>query len=132
GLIAFDGRQPVGWVSVGPRVEFGRILRSPVTRLSPEERSDPSVWSVVCFFIPRTNRGRGIGRFLLDAAVDHARRSGASRVEGYPVDTAGRRVASASVFIGTRDLFERAGFERLAEHWKGRPIMTRVLEQGVR
>lgn len=123
GLIGYEGGQPVGWVSVGPRPAFGRIVRSPITRLDPEAAADASVWSIVCFFIPRPNRGRGIGSALLEAAVDHARRHGAGVIEGYPVDTAGRRTQSSNVFTGTLDLFHRAGFGTVAEYRRGRPLV---------
>ena len=127
GLIGYRDGAPVGWVSVGPRPEFGRILRSPLTRLSPEEAADASVWSVVCFYIPRANRHQGVGAALLQASLAHARASGASVLEGYPVDTGGRRVASSSVFTGTLDLFLAAGFERVAERLAGRPVVRRLL-----
>ncbi len=112
GLIGYVDGEPVGWVSVGPRTEFGRILRSPIARLSPEEKMDGSVWSVVCFFIPRGRRGHGIGQALLAEAVRHARAGGARLLEGYPVDTAGQRVQSSSAYTGTVELFRRAGFRR--------------------
>lgn len=123
GLIGYQDDVPVGWVSVGPRTEFGRILRSPITRLDADAAADPRVWSVACFFIPRDRRGQGVGRALLDAAVRHARKAGADVVEGYPVDTSGRRVAASSVFTGTLELFSHAGFVKVAEHLAGRPLV---------
>jgi GNAT superfamily N-acetyltransferase len=130
GLIAYRDGEPVGWVSVGPRPEFGRILRSPITRLAPDEAADPSVWSVVCFFIPRDHRGRGLGRALLDQALRHARRGGASVLEGYPVDTGGERVQASSAFTGTLALFRDAGFEVVDERVERRPVVR--LELGRR
>ena len=128
GLIGYRDGEPVGWVSVGPRPEFGRILRSPITKLSPNERADASVWSVVCFYIPRQHRGRGIGTALLAAAVDHARRGGARQLEAYPVDTAGQRIPSSTAYTGTVELFRRAGFRRLRPRSPhGRPVMRMIL-----
>lgn len=123
GLIGYRDGAAVGWASVGPRPEFGRIVRSPITRLSPEQAADTSVWSVVCFFIPRANRRQGVGAALLQASVAHARESGALVLEGYPVDTGGRRVPSATVFTGTLDLFLAAGFTPVAERLAGRPVV---------
>lgn len=123
GLIGYRDGTPAGWVSVGPRPEFGRILRSPVTRLDADARTDASVWSVVCLFIPRAQRGQGVGGALLAAAVRHARGAGARVLEGYPVDTGGRRVQSSTVFTGSVELFRRAGFITVAEHRPGRPIV---------
>jgi GNAT superfamily N-acetyltransferase len=127
GLIAYRDGEPVGWVSVGPRVEFGRMLRSPILKLSREEAGDASVFSIVCFYLPRPNRGQGVGRALLDAAVAFARASGARTVEGYPVDTRGRRLDGGSVFTGTLEMFERAGFGVVHERIAGRPMVRREL-----
>jgi GNAT superfamily N-acetyltransferase len=127
GLIGYRDGQPVGWVSVGPRPEFGRIVRSPIVRLSPDEAADASVWSVACFFIPRAQRGSGVGRALLENAVLHARAAGASVLEGYPVDTAGARAQASSVFTGTLDLFLGAGFNVVARRLERRPVVRRSL-----
>jgi GNAT superfamily N-acetyltransferase len=127
GLIGYRDGQPVGWVSVGPRPEFGRILRSPVAKVPREAAGDESVWSVVCFFVPRQHRGQGIGRALLAEAVARARQGGAVRLEAYPVDSAGRRVPSGDAYTGTLDLFRAAGFRRTAEHLAGRPVVELLL-----
>jgi GNAT superfamily N-acetyltransferase len=127
GLIGYRDGEPVGWVSVGPRPEFGRILRSPIVRLSPDEAEDASVWSVACFFIPRAHRGSGVGRALLAHAVRYAREAGASVLEGYPVDTAGTRAQASSVFTGTLDLFGGAGFTVVARRVERRPVVRLAL-----
>jgi GNAT superfamily N-acetyltransferase len=116
GLLAYDvGGDPVGWVSVSPRPEFGRVLRSPTLKPRESNRGAPDdagVWAVVCFWVPRARRGTGIGTALLAAAVDHARTSGARVLEGYPVDTAAR-LPPAAIFTGTLSMFLKAGFTQL-------------------
>jgi hypothetical protein len=57
GLLAYREGRPVGWVSVAPREEFGRIQRSPT--LKPVD--DKPVWSIVCFFMHRGEREKGVG-----------------------------------------------------------------------
>lgn len=64
---------------------------------------------------------------MLDQAVAYARRRGAARLEGYPVDTGGRRIPSNSIYVGTLDLFLAAGFRRVARHGAGRPVVTLAL-----
>lgn len=123
GLIGYLDDEPVGWISLGPRPEFGRIVRSPITRLTPDQATDASVWSVACFFIPRAHRAQGVGAELLRQSVDHARAAGARVLEAYPIDTAGSRAPSSTVFTGTLDLFTRAGFRRVAERVAGRPVV---------
>jgi GNAT superfamily N-acetyltransferase len=136
GLIGYRDGEPVGWVSVGPRPEFGRILRSPIARLRPNELADASVWSVVCFYIPRQHRRQGLGTALLSAAVEHARKGGARLVEAYPVDTAGQRVASNMAYTGTVELFRRAGFGRRRPRGPvggrvGGPVARPVMQLGL-
>lgn len=121
------GGQPIGWVSVGPREEFGRILRSPT--LKPGDPEEPDVWSIVCFWVPRAHRGRGLARALLAGAVDWAREQGARAVEGYPVDTAAGRKTAASIYTGTVSLFAGANFTpvRAAKPGTTRVVMRRAL-----
>lgn len=113
GLLAYRDGRPVGWVSVAPRPQYGRVLRSRRIGPSPEEAGDERVWSVVCFWILRAERGKGIATALLDAAVDYARARGATAVEAYPVDPAGSRRPAANLFTGTLPMFSRAGFHEV-------------------
>ena len=75
GLLAYRDGTPVGWISVAPRPQYGRILRSRRIGPAPEEAADERVWSVVCFWIPRKERGKGVANELLKGAVEHARRA---------------------------------------------------------
>lgn len=113
GLLAFREGKAVGWVSVAPRPQYGRILRSRRIGPAPEQASDETVWSVVCFWIPRPERGKGVANELLTAAVDYARERGAAVLEAYPVDTADGRRPAANLFTGTLAMFTRAGFHEV-------------------
>jgi ribosomal protein S18 acetylase RimI-like enzyme len=111
GLVAFDGERAVGWVSLGPRTDFERVVRS---RVIPTIDDRP-VWSVVCFAVSTTARGRGVARALLDAAVDYARERGADALEAYPVAIdGGDPIHPDAAFTGTLPMFERAGFRVVA------------------
>ncbi|HEX2026835.1 MAG TPA: GNAT family N-acetyltransferase [Nitriliruptorales bacterium] len=127
GLLAYRDTLPVGWVSLGPRERFGRLQRSPVLGRAGSE--DPRVWSIVCFYLPARERRRGVGRALLDAAVDHARERGATSLEAYPVDLAAvdRRWSSNDLFTGVLTMFADAGFQEVARHRPNRPIVRRDL-----
>ncbi|HEX5613891.1 MAG TPA: GNAT family N-acetyltransferase [Acidimicrobiia bacterium] len=120
GLLAFLGPRPVGWVSVSPRDDYVRVLRSPVHKPIDDEAD---VWAVACFFIAKDMRGEGIADALLDAAVAHARRQGARIVEGYPIDPGDARRPSAEMWRGSVDQFTRAGFEVVARRKPARPIV---------
>src|SRR3972149_5124759 len=88
----------------------GASARPPPRGPPASEANDERPWSVVCFWIPRTERGGGVATALLDAAVEHARARGAATLEGYPVDAADGRLPSSKVFTGTVAMFARAGF----------------------
>ncbi len=51
----------------------------------------------------------------LDGAVAYARSQDAPAVEGYPVDNHGEKVDLTMAYVGTRKLFEDAGFARAAD-----------------
>lgn len=127
GLLAYRDGQAVGWISVAPRPQFGRILRSRRIGPAPEEADDELVWSVVCFWIPRQERGKGVANDLLKAAVDHARARGAKTLEAYPVDTAGGRHPAANVFTGTLAMFKRAGFHEVDRPRGAQLVVRRAL-----
>jgi GNAT superfamily N-acetyltransferase len=113
GLLAYRDGRPVGWISVAPRPQFGRILRSRRIGPPPEEADDQGTWSVVCFWIPRGERGKGVANELLKGAVEHARERGARRLEAYPVDTSSGQHQPANLFTGTLAMFQRAGFHEV-------------------
>ncbi len=47
--------------------------------------------------------------------MDFARSYGAPAIEGYPVDNQGRKVDLTMAYVGTRKLFEQAGFIKAAD-----------------
>jgi GNAT superfamily N-acetyltransferase len=109
GLVAYDGGEPVGWVSVAPREDYPVLLRSPQYRPRDDEEH---VWSIVCFTVDRNARGRGVAEALLEAAVDHACRGGAAIVEAYAHNR------KRDDYMGWTDLYRAHGFDvvRVAKH----------------
>jgi GNAT superfamily N-acetyltransferase len=110
GVLAYDGDEVVGWAAVAPRAElpFARSTKIPHV-------DDLAVWSLWCIRVRPGHRGQGIALPLLEGAVDYARAMGAPAVEGYPVDNRGRKVDLTMAYVGTRVLFERAGFSKAAD-----------------
>jgi ribosomal protein S18 acetylase RimI-like enzyme len=121
GLIAYIGKRPVGWVSVGPREDFARLLRSPV--MKPVDAKP--VWSIICFVVPPEHRGQGVARALLRGATAYAAKHGAQWVEAYPVD---KRVRSndGSMWFGAKSMYDKAGFEVVARRKPHRPVVRLV------
>ena len=132
GVIAYLDGEPVGWCAVEPRVNYSRLDRMAVVKGSPEEAGDPTVWAVTCFVVRVGFRKKGIGTALLASAIDHARRSGARVVEGYPVDPTKRaKVSSAELYHGTVSLFAANGFSEVARPSPDRAVMQLDLTRPV-
>jgi GNAT superfamily N-acetyltransferase len=123
GILAYVDGEVAGWCAIGPRAGFRRLEKSRV--LEPVD--DQPVWSVVCFFVARPFRRRGLSVALLEEAARFAKKRGARIVEGYPVDTGSRRAADAFVWTGLSSTFERAGFVEVLRRSKTRPIMRQTL-----
>jgi GNAT superfamily N-acetyltransferase len=121
GVLAYAGREPVGWCAIAPRAQYPGLARSRI--LKPVD--DRPVWSITCLFVARPWRGRGISTRLLEAAARLARRRGARIVEGYPTEAGPQRTADAFVFTGLASAFERAGFVEVLRRSRTRPIMRR-------
>lgn len=112
GVLAYDDDKPVGWAGVAPRADLSSFARA---RSKIPHVDDQPVWTVWCFRTIAGNRGRGIAHALLAGAVDFARSYGAPVIEGYPVDNGSERVDLTMGYVGTRALFERAGFTKVAD-----------------
>ena len=125
GIIAYAGDQPVGWCSVAPRDEFTRLERSRI--LKPVD--DRPVWSIVCFFIPRKHRRKGVMRQLLTAAVEYAQSQGAKIIEGYPVEPKKDSMPDVFAWTGFAEAFREAGFEEVARRSETRPFMRYYVEE---
>jgi GNAT superfamily N-acetyltransferase len=83
---------------------------------------DTPVWSVLCTFVAKAYRGRGVQHELLAAAVEHARDHGVGVLEAYPIDKP-ERSHPDSMFVGSRSLFERAGFTEVVRRSPTRVVM---------
>jgi ribosomal protein S18 acetylase RimI-like enzyme len=118
GLIGYRGKTPVGWVSLGPREDYAKLARSPV--MKPVDAQP--VWSVICFVVPQEYRGQGVARELLDGAMAYAKKRGATLLEAYPVDKAGRR-RDDSMWFGSKSMYDDAGFAEVARRKPHRPIV---------
>jgi GNAT superfamily N-acetyltransferase len=138
GLLAYRGGDPVAWVSLGPRESFAALERSRILKRVDEE----PVWSIVCFYIPKAQRGKGLTGRLLGAAIEYAGSPGvhdrmtpeaagspAARygagltLEAYPIDPKGKRVVDSFAYTGFASTFARAGFVEAARRSPTRPIM---------
>jgi GNAT superfamily N-acetyltransferase len=123
GLLAYADGRPVGWVSVAPREDYGRLAHS---RVRPPIDDQP-VWSIVCFVVSRAARGQGLTTRLLDAAMDYAIERGAPALEAYPVAVGDGRIPAAVGYTGLLSTFLAAGFEVVREIDSPQATVRRVI-----
>ena len=123
GIIAYDGGTPVGWCSIGPRIDFSTLARSRIFK--PVD--DQPVWSVVCFFVTRGHRRKGLTVQLIKAAVDYAASKGAKIIEGYPVEPKDEKAPDVFMYTGLLSTFKQAGFTEVLRRSATRPIMRYTL-----
>jgi GNAT superfamily N-acetyltransferase len=118
GILAYVSGEPAGWCSVAPREDFPSLERSRVLK-----RLDESpVWSIVCFYIARPHRGRGLAVALIRAAIEYVRRQGGKMLEGYPTKPRGGRLPAVSAYMGVPSAFVQAGFREVARPSESRYI----------
>jgi len=118
GILAYEDEEPVAWCSVAPR-ETVAVYRG----LAWPEGDRSTVWSITCFYVKRVIRRGGVMSRLIDEAVAHARRNGATVVEAYPVapDSPSYR------FCGLVPVFAAHGFVEVGRAGRRRHVMRREL-----
>ncbi len=112
GILGYSGGAPMAWCSIAPRATYRPLG-------GPEAEAQETVWSLACFFIKREFRGRRLMDQLLQAAVDHAARHGATIVEAYPVDAD----SPSYRFMGFVETFNKAGFQEVGRAGQRRHVM---------
>lgn len=122
GLLGYDGKRAVGWVSLGPREDYAKLRRSSV--MKPVD--DEPVWSIVCFVVDPEARGRGVAEAMLKGAIAWARARRVKLLEAYPCDKPAR-AADDSMWFGAKTMFDRAGFTEVARRKPMRPVVRRKL-----
>jgi GNAT superfamily N-acetyltransferase len=107
-LVAYEDREPVGFVSLGPRYDFSRISKSKATPPVDEV----AAWVIPCITVRRGYRGKGVAVAMLRAAVEYAGKRGAPAIEAYPRADR-KRLHDDFAFIGTEAMFRKAGYRRI-------------------
>lgn len=108
GVVTYRDGVPVGWCSISPRTQIPLMMRSK----KYHALDDVPVWSIICVVVRSGHRRQGVTGHLLDGAVQYAEAQGAPAIEAYPVDPQGRMDLTMA-FVGTRAMFERAGFRKI-------------------
>jgi GNAT superfamily N-acetyltransferase len=128
GVLAYADDRAIGWCAIGRRTDFVRLARSRNLRPIDEQ----PVWSIVCFFVAKPYRRRGVSLAQINGAVQFARAHGAQIVEAYPLDLqapryAGQRLSGAAGYEGSSSAFQTAGFREVKRASATQLIMRYVI-----
>lgn len=124
GVLLYDNGQPIGWCSIGPREDFKPLENSRTLKRIDNQ----PIWSIVCFFVTRTNRRKGCMTILIKGALDYAKQQGARIVEAYPTDLqtprlSGKKLTGYSGFMGIASVFREIGFSEVGRASETQLIM---------
>jgi len=114
-LVAYVDGEAAGWVRVGPRPTHPRLARTRAfAGASRHAWDDPGVWAIDCFVVRKEHRRTGLTARMLDAAVAHARASGARVIEAYPAAPSDGDRPANDLYRGLLSTFLAAGFREVA------------------
>ena len=125
GILAYTKGQPIAWCSVAPKEAYPTLEQSRTLK----RVDDKPVWSIVCFFVAKPFRGKGITGKLLRAAIEYVQKQGGKIVEGYPVEPKEGRIPDAFAYMGLASAFRKAGFVEVVRRSETRPIMRQVIDE---
>ena len=122
--LVFDDDRAVGWCQYGTPEELPNISHRKEYDAMQVELPD---YRLTCFFVDRDYRRDRVSAVALGGALDLIAEAGGGVVEAYPYDTQGNKANASFLYNGTRQLFEKAGFEYVRPKGKNHCLMrTRI------
>jgi GNAT superfamily N-acetyltransferase len=125
GILTYAQGKSIAWCSVGPRETYPALERSRILK----RVDDKPVWSIVCLFVARPFRNKGVSVRMIKAAVNYAKKNGTKIVEGYPMEPKKGRWPDAFIWTGHVSAFRKAGFVEVHRSSPTRPIMRYFIEK---
>jgi len=120
--LVLDGGEVVAWCQYGSCEELPNIYHR------KQYDAEADLWPdyrITCMFVDKSHRRQGLSAVALGGALDLIGQAGGGVVEGYPHDNHGKK--KSVLYNGTRDLFERAGFEHVRPKGQGNCVMRRAV-----
>jgi len=122
--VVFDGDVAVGWAQFGTPAELPNIHHKKDYEAGLESWPD---YRITCIFVDRKHRRAGVAAVALGGALDLIAAAGGGVVEGYPQDTAGKKISSSFLYNATRGMYEKAGFTYQRPKGKNHCVMRKVV-----
>lgn len=132
GVVARRDSTVLGWMKVVPAAAVTRLYDQRVYRRLPCFEQAPEVrqntYTIACVYVAEAERGRGVARALLDAAIVAARDAGAVALEAFPrgAPEGEERLRADAVWMGPESMFVQAGF-RAQTDFRAYPVLRRAL-----
>jgi GNAT superfamily N-acetyltransferase len=125
GILAYAKDQPIAWCSVAPRETFPVLERSRTLK----RVDDKPVWSVVCFFVAKPFRCKGVTVELLKAVIKYVGKQGGKIVEGYPVEPKKGHMPDVFAWTGLISAFHKTGFVEVLRRSDTKAIMRYIIRE---
>lgn len=123
GILAYSQKEPIGWCALAPREIFIRLEKARTLKRVDTQK----VWSIVCLFIAKPYRKKGLSTTLIKGAIDFAQKQGAKIIESYPFELKQKNRPDPFVWTGLASSYRKAGFEEVLRRSATRPIMRYYL-----
>ncbi|HYP89185.1 MAG TPA: GNAT family N-acetyltransferase [Polyangiaceae bacterium] len=126
GVVARTGAGNIcGWLKVMRAEQLPRLYEQRVYRSLPFLQGPPGsregVYAVGCVYVDEAERGKGVARSLLGAAIAAVRAAGGSALEAFPRGAASdeaeasERLRADQLWMGPQALFHDAGFVAVSD-----------------
>lgn len=121
--LVFDGDICVAWCQFGPPQELPNIYH----KKEVESKMTMPDWRITCIFVDKNYRKKGLSFFALNGALELIKNLGGGVVESYPQDTQGRKISNSFLYNGTKEIFEKAGFNYEGKKGQNHCIMRKTI-----
>jgi len=124
-VLVYEGDACIGWCQFGSPAELPNIKN---VKAYEKDVTELPAWRIGCIFTTGRQRGRGVARAAVDAALHEIAAAGGGIVEAYPEQVDGRAPQRGAYFhTGPETLFADLGFTRDRRIAKWRWVMRRTV-----
>jgi len=124
GLLLYDRGEAIAWCQFGKAQDFERNNRNRAYKALALPESLTPDWRITCLFVDRSCRKRGLMSALAEQTLKAITARGGGIVEAFPhIQPENTRPA----YTGTIRLYEKLGFEQVAQLGKSTLLMRKVI-----
>jgi len=120
GVVAWTGDTLCGWMKVMRAQALPRLYAQRVYRNLPCFQGEPAardgVYAISCCYVAEAERGRGVAKSLLQAAIESVHELSGVALEAFPrAAPSGERLRPDEIWMGPEALFHAAGFAPVSD-----------------